>query len=331
MVESSVTVAVTGAAGQIAYSLLPRLLDGSIFGKHVRVNLHLLDIEPCLEAVKGVVLELEDLRVPLLGKTLVSSNAEEAFKDVDVAVLLGAFPRKDGMERKDLLAKNAGIFAAQGKALAKVGKPECKIVVVGNPANTNARILADAAAPTVPRHNITALTRLDHNRLHAQLAMRVGASVEDVRQAVIWGNHSSTQFPDWTRATVKGVPVSELFKSEEDQAWLKGDLISCVQKRGAAIIKARKLSSAMSAARAIYDHLHDLFNGHDDWVSMAVPSDGSYGVPKDIVYSFPCKCTGNGDYEIVQGLEIDAWSREKMDVTTAELVKEFADAQAATA
>eukprot|EP00307_Rebecca_sp_RCC1486_P014202 CAMPEP_0119413540 /NCGR_PEP_ID=MMETSP1335-20130426/5588_1 /TAXON_ID=259385 /ORGANISM="Chrysoculter rhomboideus, Strain RCC1486" /LENGTH=329 /DNA_ID=CAMNT_0007438341 /DNA_START=65 /DNA_END=1054 /DNA_ORIENTATION=+ len=329
MVESSINVVVTGAAGQISYSLLPRLLDGTIFGAHVKINLRLLEVAPALEAVHGVVLELEDLRAPLLGKTLVTSNPEEAFVDADVAILVGAFPRKDGMERKDLLAKNGGIFTEQGKALAKVGNPNCKIVVVGNPANTNARILADNAAPTIPRGNITALTRLDHNRLHSQLAMRVGASVDDVKQAVIWGNHSATQFPDWTHATVKGVPVAELLKSEEDQAWLKGDLISCVQKRGAAVIKARKLSSAMSAARAIYDHLHDLYKGNDDWVSMAVPSDGSYGIPKDLVYSFPCKCKGGGEYEIIQGVEVNAWAQEKMTITKDELLQELATATGA--
>lgn len=326
---STVTVAVTGAAGQIAYSLFPRLLDGEIFGKDTQVNLHLLDIPPAVEAMKGVVLELEDLRTPFLGSTLVTSEPEEAFSGADVAIMLGAFPRKQGMERADLLAKNCSIFASQGKALGKVGRPTCKVLVVGNPANTNAAILAANAAPTIPKENVMALTRLDHNRLHSQLAMRCGVPADRVRHAVIWGNHSSTQYPDPFRATIDGNPLATMLSSPEDVAWLKGELITTVQKRGAAIIAARKLSSAMSAARAIGDHLHDLFNGSDDWVSMAVASDGSYDVPKGIVYSFPCVVTGDGSYEIVKGLEIDAFSAEKMKVTADELVHELHDARAA--
>mmetsp|Transcript_9169 Transcript_9169/g.31043 ORF Transcript_9169/g.31043 Transcript_9169/m.31043 type:complete len:334 (-) Transcript_9169:672-1673(-) len=327
----SVTVAVTGAAGQIAYSLLPRLLDGTVFGEDVKVNLHLLDIPPALEAMKGVVLELEDLRTPRLGSTIVTSDPEEALAGADVAVLLGAFPRKEGMERADLLAKNCAIFASQGKALAKVGNPNCKVLVVGNPANTNAAILAASAAPTIPKENIMALTRLDHNRLHAQLALRCGAPANSVRKAVIWGNHSSTQYPDSTRATVEGKPLKEVLTSPEDEAWLKGELITTVQKRGAAIIAARKLSSAMSAACAIADHLRDLFQGSDDWVSMAVASDGSYGVPEGLVYSFPCLVPGKGTYSIVQGLEIDEFSKDKMKVTCDELVQELEEAKEAAA
>mmetsp|Transcript_9188 Transcript_9188/g.27128 ORF Transcript_9188/g.27128 Transcript_9188/m.27128 type:complete len:332 (-) Transcript_9188:536-1531(-) len=326
MVQDSVTIVVTGAAGQIAYSLFPRLLDGSIFGPSVKVNLHLLDIEPAKEAMGGVVLELEDLRSTTLGQTLVTSDPREAFKDCDYAVMLGAFPRKQGMERKDLLSKNAGIFAEQGKVLGEIGSPNCKIIVVGNPANTNAAILAKHASPHIPRENITALTRLDHNRLHAQLAMRANVNVSDIRQAVIWGNHSSTQFPDPSRATIKGVPIKEALSSEEDQAWLRGDMLPIVQKRGAAVIKARGLSSAMSAARAIYDHLHDLVIGADDWVSMAVPSDGAYGVPDGLVYSFPIKCTGGGNYSIVKGLEVDDFSKKMMMATQDELVQELNDA-----
>jgi len=329
MVQPSVTVAVTGAAGQIAYSLFPRLLDGSIFGANVKVNLNLLDIEPAVEAMKGVVLELEDLRSETLGKTVVTADPAVALKDCDYIIMLGAFPRKAGMERKDLLGKNGQIFAAQGNILKEVGNPNCKIVVIGNPANTNAAILAQHAAPTIPRENITALTRLDHNRLHAQLAMRAGVNTSDIRQAVIWGNHSSTQFPDPAHATIKGKPVKEALPSADDQAWLRGDLLAVVQKRGAAVIKARGLSSAMSAARAIYDHIYDLYHGSDDWVSIAVASDGSYGVPENLVYSFPCKCTGGYNYEIVKGLEIDDFSKGMMKATQEELEQELLDAKSA--
>ncbi|KAG8463908.1 hypothetical protein KFE25_000076 [Diacronema lutheri] len=331
MSAPDVTVAVTGAAGQIAYSLLPRLLDGTIFGARVKVNLHLLDVTPALEALGGVKLELEDLRLPTLGRVLTTDDQETAFTGADVAVMLGAFPRKDGMERADLLKKNCHIFAEAGKSLARVGKPTCKVLVVGNPANTNAAILARNAAPTIPAQNVTALTRLDHNRLNSQLALRAGARLDDVRHAVIWGNHSSTQFPDASRATIAGTPVGEALPSADDTAWLRGDLIACVQKRGAAIIKARKLSSAMSAAKAISDHLHDLLNGADDWVSMGVASDGSYGVQPGLVYSFPCACTGGGAFQIVQGLEIDDYSRGMMKATEDELAAELQDALAAAA
>mmetsp|Transcript_24484 Transcript_24484/g.72072 ORF Transcript_24484/g.72072 Transcript_24484/m.72072 type:complete len:333 (+) Transcript_24484:71-1069(+) len=326
MVQQSINIAVTGAAGQIGYSLLPRLLDGTIFGPGVLVNLHLLDIEVAHAALAGVALELEDLRSPQLGTTMVTENAEEAFKDCDYVVMLGAFPRKAGMERKDLLSKNAGIFAEQGKVLARVGKSTARIIVVGNPANTNAAILAKYASPHIPRENITALTRLDHNRLHAQIAMRAGVNVNDVKRCCIWGNHSSTQFPDPSRAIIQGKPIADVLGKPEDVEWMRGEMMECVQKRGAAIIAARKLSSAMSAAKAIYDHLHDLEHGNEDWVSMAVPSDGSYGVPEGLVYSFPIKCTGQGNYEIVKDLEIDAFGAKNMKVTQDELVQELNDA-----
>lgn len=327
---ADVTVVVTGANGQIAYSLLPRLLDGFIFGADVKVNLHLLDMPGTEDSLGGVALELIDLRMPALGRVLTTVDAEAAFKDADVAIMLGAFPRKEGMERADLLKINCNIFAEAGKVLSRVGKPTCKVLVVGNPANTNAAILARNAAPTIPIENVTALTRLDHNRLHSQLALRAGARLDEVRHAVIWGNHSSTQFPDPSRATIAGVPVSQALSSDDDKAWLRGELVSTVQKRGAAIIKARKSSSAMSAAKAIYDHLHDWVGvGSDDWVSMAVASDGSYGIQKGIVYSFPCKCSGGGKFEIVQGLEIDEYSRKMMKATEDELVTELKDALAA--
>ncbi|KAJ1637151.1 malate dehydrogenase [Pavlovales sp. CCMP2436] len=326
----SITVTVTGAAGQIAYSLLPRLLDGSIFGKGVTINLHLLDVAGALGALGGVKLELEDLDSAQLGTVLATDDQEVAFAGADVAIMLGAFPRKEGMERADLLAKNVAIFAEAGKALARVGEPTCKVLVVGNPANTNAAILARNAAPTIAVENVMALTRLDHNRLHAQLALRSGVNVQHVRRAVIWGNHSSTQYPDISSTTIAGVPAVEVFNSAEDQAWLRGELIATVQTRGAAVIKARKLSSAMSAAKAIYDHLHDLLNGSNDWVSMAVPSDGSYGVPAGLVYSFPCAVKGDGTYKIVGGLEVDAFSAKMMKASADELATELADAIAAS-
>lgn len=328
---AAITVAVTGAAGQIAYSLLPRLLDGTIFGADTKVNLHLLDIAPAQEALGGVALELEDLRLPALGRVLTTADQEAAFKDADVAIMLGAFPRKEGMERADLLKKNVHIFAEAGKALARAAKPTCQVLVVGNPANTNAAILARNAAPAIPAQNVTALTRLDHNRLHAQLALRAGARLDEVKHAVIWGNHSSTQFPDAARATIAGVPKAQALPSAEDQAWMRGALISTVQSRGAAVIKARKLSSAMSAAKAIYDHLRDLFNGSDDWVSMAVPSDGSYGVQPGLVYSFPCACAGGCKYEIVRDLTLDEFSTKMMKATEDELAAELKDALLAAA
>jgi malate dehydrogenase len=331
MVQTRSTCVVTGAAGQIAYSLLPRLLDGTLFGDDTLVDIRLLDLPQFAENLSGVVLELEDLRSRHLGDVLVTSDIEAAFTGADVVICLGAFPRNEGMERKDLLAKNVSIFAEQGKVLARVAKATCKVLVVGNPANSNARILAEAAAPTIDPRNVSALTRLDQNRLHAQLAMRVGARGTDVRHAVIFGNHSSTQVPFAQRAVIKGVPIEQALPSAEDKAWMEGDLIACVQKRGAAVIQARKLSSAMSAARAIYDHLYDLLHGSDDWVSMAVCSDGSYSIPKGVFYSFPCAVSGGGAYEIVQGLEIDEHTRLLLDATRAELEKEYDDAREAIA
>lgn len=327
MVQTRSTCVVTGAAGQIAYSLLPRLVDGTLFGDDTLVDIRLLDLPQFAEALSGVVLELEDLRSRHIGEVLVASDTEAAFTGADVVICLGSFPRKEGMERKDLLARNVAIFNEQGKVLARVAKPTCKVLVVGNPANSNARILAEAAAPTIDPRNVSALTRLDQNRLHAQLAMRVGARATDVQKAVVWGNHSSTQVPFAQCAVIKGVPIEQALPTAEDKAWLEGELIACVQTRGAAVIQKRKLSSAMSAARAIYDHLHDLLNGSDDWVSMAVCSDGSYGIPKGIFYSFPCVVSGGGAYEIVQGIEIKDHWRALLDATSAELEKEYEDAR----
>lgn len=329
MVQERAVVAVTGAAGQIAYSLLPRLVDGALFGDDTLVDIRLLDLPQAAEALAGVALELEDLRSRHVGDVVVTADVEAAFAGADVVICLGAFPRKEGMERKDLLAKNVSIFAEQGKVLARVAKPTCKVLVVGNPANTNSRILAEAAAPTIDPRNVSALTRLDQNRLHAQLAMRVGARPTDVRRACIFGNHSSTQVPFAQRAVIKGVPIEQALPTAEDKAWLQGELVACVQKRGAAVLRARKLSSAMSAARAIFDHLRDLLHGSDDWASMAVRSDGSYGIPEGLFFSFPCALSGAGAYEIVQGIEIDARARALLDATRAELESEYDDARAA--
>lgn len=320
-----IKVGVTGAAGQIAYSLLPHLLSGAVFGGDQPVSFGLLDITPALTALNGVVLELEDLALPLYAGAVATDDAEVAFADCDVVVFLGAFPRKEGMERKDVMEKNVGIFNAQGAALAKA-KPGVKCLVVGNPANTNACILAEAAKGVVPPENITALTRLDHNRAKMALALRAKKPVADVKGVIIWGNHSSTQYPDVRHAKICGKAARDVLTS--DSEWLEGEFITTVQKRGAAIIAARKLSSAASAAKAITDHLRDWILGTaGEVVSMAVPSTGNkYGVPEDIVYSFPVTCEA-GKWTIVENLPIDDFSREKMDATAAELVEEKALAQ----
>lgn len=331
-----VTIAVTGAAGQIAYAMLPRLLSGTIFGnKMIKFRL----MNPSQDKLAGVVYELEDLASERLSSIVCTSDPRVAFEGADVAILLGAMPRKPGMERADLLARNSSIFAEQGRALGEVGKPTCKVLVVGNPANTNAAILAQHAAPRIPASNISALTRLDQNRLKAQLARRCEAECNMIRRAVIWGNHSSTQFPDVSRVTVRGQPLDlELADSafalwEEDEAeeapigqWARGELVTTVQQRGAAVLKLRKMSSAMSAASACIDHLHDLFKGSEDWVSMAVPSEGEYNVPRGIWFSFPCVCTGDGKYEIVKDLTHDEFAQAKMTRTADELVSELKEA-----
>ena len=312
-------VAVTGAAGQIGYSLLFRIASGAVFGPDQPVILQMLEITPALGALEGVTMELDDCAFPLLAGTVRTDNAETAFGDADAAFLVGAMPRKDGMERGDLLSANGGIFKPQGQALASSARKDVKVLVVGNPANTNALIAMNNAKGLDPRR-FTAMTRLDHNRAVSQLAARTGKPVSAIKKMTIWGNHSSTQYPDLFHCEVDGKNAAALVN---DQNWLENDFIPTVAKRGAAIIKARGLSSAASAANAAIDHMHSwaLGTANGDWVSMAVPSDGSYGVPEGIISSFPCTCSG-GEWKIVQGLEIDAFSRSRIDASVAELVEE---------
>jgi len=318
--SGAVVVVITGGAGQIAYSLVPYFCNGYVLGPDQKVELHLLDIPPAATALSGVAMEIEDLAYPLVSKVVATTSPEEAFAGADYCVFLGAFPRKQGMERKDLLEKNVGIFKAQGAALAKFGKVTCKTVVVGNPANTNCLTLM-ANAPAIPKENFSALTRLDHNRLQAQVALKLGCNVNDVENAFIWGNHSSTQYPDLHNATVSGAPVL----NQVAEAWYKDELIPTVQKRGAAVIKARGLSSAASAAKASADHMKDWVMGTGGKkISMAVVSDGNtYGVPEGLMYSFPVTCN-NGSWSIVEGFNINAYSRDKMDASAAELQEEKA-------
>jgi len=293
--------------------------------------LHLLDITPMMGVLQGVVMEIEDTSLPLVKGVVATDNEETAFKDVDVALFVGAMPRKEGMERKDLLNANVKIFKSQGTAMDKFAKKTVKVLVVGNPANTNCLILAHYA-PSIPRENFTCLTRLDHNRATAQIALKLKVSPSAVKNVIIWGNHSSTQFPDARSATVtvngKAKPVYEAVK---DDNWLKNDFVSTVQKRGAAVIAARKLSSAMSAAKAICDHMRDWWTGTKDgeWVSMGLISDGSYKIEKDLVFSYPVQIK-NGKISIVQDLKVDDWSREMLDKTEKELAEEKIDAVKAT-
>ncbi len=314
-----IRVAVTGAAGQIGYSLLFRIASGAVFGPDQPVILQMLEITPALGALEGVTMELDDCAFPLLAGTVRTDNAETAFGDADAAFLVGAMPRKDGMERGDLLSANGGIFKPQGQALASSARKDVKVLVVGNPANTNALIAMNNAKGLDPRR-FTAMTRLDHNRAVSQLAAKTGKPVSSIKKMTIWGNHSSTQYPDLFHCEVDGKNAAALVN---DQNWLENDFIPTVAKRGAAIIKARGLSSAASAANAAIDHMHSwaLGTANGDWVSMAVPSDGSYGVPEGIISSFPCTCSG-GEWKIVQGLEIDAFSRSRIDASVAELVEE---------
>ena len=314
-----VRVAVTGAAGQIGYSLLFRIASGAMLGDDQPVILQMLEITPALGALDGVAMELEDCAFPLLAGMVKTDNADVAFGDADVALLVGAMPRKQGMERSDLLSANGGIFQPQGQAIARSAKSNIKVLVVGNPANTNSLIAMNAAEGMDPR-NFTAMTRLDHNRALSQLAAKTGTTVNDIERLTIWGNHSATQYPDIFHASIGGQNAAETIN---DQAWLENDFIPTVAKRGAAIIDARGASSAASAANAAIDHVHDWVLGTPagDWVSMAVPSDGSYGVPEGIISSFPCVCA-DGDYSIVQGLDINEFSRGKIDESVAELVSE---------
>jgi len=316
--KQPVRVAVTGAAGQIGYSLLFRIAAGDMLGKDQPVILQLLEITPALEALKGVVMELEDCAFPLLAGITTSDKAEEAFKDADYVLLVGARPRGPGMERKDLLEANAQIFSVQGKALNDAASRDVRVLVVGNPANTNA-LIAQRNAPDLNPGNFTAMTRLDHNRALAQLAGKTGVHTSDITRMTIWGNHSATQYPDISHALVKGQPASEMV----DQSWLVDDFIPTVQQRGAAIIKARGQSSAASAASSAIDHMRTwaLGTADGDWVSMGIPSDGSYGIAEGLIYSFPVTVK-NGQYEIVQGLEISDFSRERMQATEKELSDE---------
>jgi malate dehydrogenase len=318
-VKTPVRVAVTGAAGQIGYSLLFRIASGQMLGEDQPVILQLLDITPAMDALKGVAMELEDCAFPLISGIVRTDDPSEAFGDISYALLVGARPRSKGMERKDLLEANGGIFKPQGKALSDNAASDVKILVVGNPANTNA-LIAMNNAPNIPNERFTAMTRLDHNRAMAQIAAKTGTTVSDITKMTIWGNHSATQYPDLFHAEVKGQNAAALVN---DQAWLENDFIPTVQQRGAAIIEARGLSSAASAANAAIDHMRTwaLGSAKGDWVSMAIPSDGSYGVAEGIISSFPVTCA-NGKYEIVQGLDIDDFSRGRIDASVAELVEE---------
>lgn len=316
--KTPVRVAVTGAAGQISYSLLFRIASGDMLGKDQPVILQLLEIEPAMNALKGVIMELEDCAFPLVKGIEASHDPMIAFKDADIALLVGARPRSKGMERKDLLEANGAIFTVQGKALAAVASKAVKVLVVGNPANTNALIALKNADGLNPR-NFTAMLRLDHNRAYSQLAAKTGTHTTDINGIVVWGNHSATQYPDITAAVVNGTKASELV----DQSWLVDNFIPTVQKRGAAIIEARGLSSAASAANAAIEHIRDWVLGTKEgqYVSMGVPSDGSYGIPEGVIYGFPCTCK-DGEYTIVQGLEISEFSRERMMATYQELCEE---------
>lgn len=316
--KEPVKVAVTGAAGQIGYSLLFRIASGEMLGKDQPVILQLLEITPALGALNGVVMELNDCAFPLLQGIVATDDANVAFDDVSYALLVGSMPRKDGMERKDLLGANGGIFAPQGKALNDHARRDVKILVVGNPANTNA-LIAQQNAPDLDPKCFTAMVRLDHNRALSQLAEKTGTHSTDVKKMIIWGNHSSTQYPDIHHATVKGAPAMD----QIDQDWYEGTFIPDVRQRGAAIIKARGASSAASAAAAAIDHMRTwaLGSADGDWVSMGVPSDGSYGIAPGLIYGHPVTCK-NGQYEIVQGLEINEFSRARMDATEAELREE---------
>jgi malate dehydrogenase len=318
--KAPVRVTITGAAGQIGYQLTFRIASGQMLGNDQPVILQLLEIPPALPALQGVVMELNDCAFPTLAGIVATDDPDAAFENSDYALLVGARPRGPGMERKDLLEANAAIFSVQGKAMNDHASRDIKVLVVGNPANTNS-LIAQANAPDLNPHNFTAMTRLDHNRAMAQLAAKTTSHVNDIKCMTIWGNHSATQYPDINQATVGGKAASDLV----DQDWLADEFIPVVQQRGAAIIKARGASSAASAASAAIDHMHDWALGtpDGDWVSMAIPADGSYGIEPGIIYSYPVRCSG-GDYEIVQGLSIDDFSRGRMDATETELREERA-------
>lgn len=315
--KQPVRVAVTGAAGQISYSLLFRIAAGEMLGTDQPVILQLLEITPAMDALRGVAMELDDCAFPLLAGIIQTDDATVGFKDADYALLVGARPRSKGMERKDLLEANAAIFSAQGKALNDHASKDVKVLVVGNPANTNS-LIAQRNAPDLDPRNFTAMTRLDHNRGMAQLAEQTNASINDVDNMIIWGNHSATQYPDLTNTTVKGKPALD----QVERDWYENTYIPNVQKRGAAIIAARGLSSAASAANAAIAHIRSWALGsNNSWVSMGVYSNGEYGIEKGLIYSFPCVCDG-GDWKIVEGLEISDFSQEKMTATETELKEE---------
>jgi malate dehydrogenase len=319
MASSPQIVTVTGAAGAIGYALLFRIASGQLLGADVPVRLRLLEIEPALKAAEGTAMELDDCAFPLLQGIDITADAREAFDGANVALLVGARPRTAGMERGDLLQANGGIFKPQGEALNAGAASDIRVLVVGNPANTNA-LIAASHAPDIPGSRFTAMTRLDHNRALSQLAKKTGEPVDSIQHLTIWGNHSATQYPDWSQATIGGRPAEDVVG---DRSWLESTFIPTVAKRGAAIIEARGSSSAASAANAAIDHVYDWVNGtpEGDWTSAAIMSDGSYGVPEGIISSFPCTSTG-GEWEIVQGLEVDEFSRGKIDASVAELVEE---------
>jgi malate dehydrogenase len=316
--KKPLTVTITGAAGNIGYALAFRVASGQMLGSDQPINLNLLEIPAALGTVSGVVMELHDCAFSTLNRITATDDAKIAFRDCDYAMLVGARPRGPGMERKDLLLENAKIFSAQGKALNEAASRDVRVLVVGNPANTNS-LIAQHNAPALNPKNFTAMTRLDHNRGRAQVALKAGVAVSEVRQIIIWGNHSGTQYPDLHHATVAGKPALAVV----GETWFKDSYIPTVQQRGAAVIKARGTSSAASAAAAAIDHIHDwaLGSAAGDWVSMAVPSDGSYGIPAGVIYSYPVTCQG-GQYAIVQGLAIDDFSRSRMQATYDELCEE---------
>jgi malate dehydrogenase len=319
MSRTPVNVTVTGAAGQIGYALLFRIASGQLLGADVPVNLRLLEIPQGLKAAEGTAMELDDCAFPLLSSIEITDDATKAFDGANIALLVGARPRTAGMERGDLLEANGGIFKPQGAAINAGAADDIRVLVVGNPANTNA-LIASAHAPDVPAERFTAMTRLDHNRALTQLAKKAGVSINDIKKLAIWGNHSATQYPDIFNAEINGKPAAEVVN---DQAWLENDFIPTVAKRGAAIIEARGASSAASAANAAIDHIYDWVNGtpEGDWTSSSIPSDGSYGIPEGIITSFPCT-SENGEWKIVQGLPINEFSRARIDASVAELVEE---------
>ncbi|MSR48853.1 MAG: malate dehydrogenase [Planctomycetaceae bacterium] len=316
----TVRVAVTGAAGQVAYAMLGRLASGEVFGPDTQVILHLLEITPALPALEGVAMELDDCSFSTLKDIVITDNAEKAFDGCNYALLVGSFPRKAGMERKELLDINGKIFVGQGKALAAKAAADVRILVVGNPCNTNC-LVARSNGRSIPAERWTAMTRLDHNRARTALAKKAGVTNSDVTQMTIWGNHSNTQFPDFSNAKINGKPAEQTIT---DRKWLEETFVSTIQTRGAAVIKARGMSSAMSAANGALDHVKSMIRGTpaNDWVSMAVVSQGEYGVPKDMVFGYPCTTDGKGNYKVVDGLKLDAFGQAKFQTTLQELLEE---------